>query len=330
MTKEEQGAADAKRRADEEATAKVLADAASNIDKSLAKLDDFSKRMDAFSKRMDDDDKRRDDDARRKRADDDAKRCADDDDDAKFKARMDAEEAEEVAERKAKGEPEETAADAVKRHRADKEKWRMDRRARADDAKRKADADKAEEEKEKELADKKKADEEAARKKADDDAAKKRADSIAAESRQIANILANLPKPATDADYAEMAEVQARADAAYQALGQRAPGPLQGEGKLAYRVRLLRGLQKYSKPWSGVELHTLQEAALDIADAQIRADAVTASRAGDDLPEDALLPVTQTMPGGHQVTNFRGRRTIFRSFAQPPMFVTKFLTERRA
>jgi hypothetical protein len=313
MTPEEEKAADAKRLADE---AKKKADAAAiEPDKFLSKLDEFSKRMDAAMKRMDDDDKRRDDAARRKRADDDAARCADDDDDDKFKARMDSEEEEEREEGKKAGEPEETAADKAKRHRADKEAWRADRRKRADDAKKRADAEKTE----KEAAD-------AKRKKADDDDAKKRADSILAGNRALADVLAQMPKPATDADYPNLVAHQAKADSAYQALGQRAPVPLQGESEIGYRVRLARGIQQHSKPWAGVDLAALPATALDIAEQQIRADAVAASYSTDSMPEDALIPTRRQTEAGHQITEWRGRHTFIAGLKRPTLRVTEFLT----
>ena len=314
MTPEEEKAADAKRRADEDAKKKADA-AAIESDKFLSKLDEFSKRMDSALKRMDADDERREADARRKRADDDAARCADDDDEEAFEKRMKEEEEEEREEGRKAGEAEETAADKAKKRRADKETWRADRRKRADDAKKRADAAASE----KEAA-------EAVRKKADDDAAKKRADSILADNRKLADVLAQMPKPATDADYPNLVTHQAKADSAYQALGQRAPVPLQGETEIAYRVRLARGLQKHSKPWGGVDLSTLQGPALDIAETQIRADAVAASYSTDDLAEDALIPTRRQADSGHQITEWRGKHTFIAGLKRPTLRVAEFLT----
>jgi hypothetical protein len=314
MTPEEEKAADAKRRADEGAKKKADA-AAIEPDKFLSKLDEFSKRMDSALKRMDAEDERREADARRKRADDDAARCADDDDEEAFEKRMKEEEEEEREEGRKAGEAEETAADKAKKRRADKETWRADRRKRADDAKKRADAAASE----KEAA-------EAVRKKADDDAAKKRADSILADNRKLADVLAQMPKPATDADYPNLVTHQAKADSAYQALGQRAPVPLQGETEIAYRVRLARGLQKHSKPWGGVDLSTLQGPALDIAETQIRADAVAASYSTDDLAEDALIPTRRQADSGHQITEWRGKHTFIAGLKRPTLRVTEFLT----
>ncbi len=283
------------------------AELAKHLEESGEKNDDAARLAKDARKHADDDDKRRadakdraarhddDDDARRRRADDDAARCADDDDDDKFRRRMDAEESEEREEREEAGEPEETAADKARRHRADKEKWRADRR----------------------------------RKRADDAAAKERADSIAANAELIARGLANMPKPATDADYAAMADAQSRADSAYQALGQRAPGPLQAETLLGYRVRLARGLQGHSKAWASVDLHTLQDAALAIAEEQIRADAIVASNATDGLPEGRLVPRTRVDPATcHRITEFRGKRTFIHALAPPPMAITQFKTAK--
>ena len=119
---------------------------------------------------------------------------------------------------------------------------------------------------------------------------------------------------------------QAKADSAYQALGQRAPVPLQGETEIAYRVRLARGLQKHSKPWGGVDLSTLQGPALDIAETQIRADAVAASYSTDDLAEDALIPTRRQADSGHQITEWRGKHTFIAGLKRPTLRVTEFLT----
>lgn len=321
MTEEEQKAADAKRRADAEG---------SIPDRLLSTLNDTLERMDAFNKRMDAEEKRRDDNERRDRAESDAATCGDDDDDDKFKTRMDAEEGEEREELKKAGETEETAADKAKKHRADKEEWRADRRKRADaqrradvaklddDAKRRADAEEEE---------RKKAD---TRKRADEEDAKKRADSIDMDA--IRKAMANMPMRQDSSEYAKLAEVQARADAsAYMPLGLKAPEPMQGETEIAYQRRLARGVQKHSKAWGAVDLHTLQPAALEIAVGQIYADAVVASRSCDDVPVGVLLPVQRIdANSGHRVTEFRGQSTIFKNFSPPANAVTKFHTERRA
>lgn len=308
---------DARKKADDE-KARKDAEAGEKIDKILSHLDSVTKRMDAMEtsmaadrKRRDDDDAKRradaakkrfaddDDDARRKRADDAAESCKDDDDDDAFKKRMDAEENEEREEREREGEAKEVAADKARHHRADKEKWRADRR-------------------------KKRADDDAKRK--DDDDAKKRADSILASNADLAARIANMPKALTDADYAALAGIQARADSqAYQPLGLRAPGPLQGETALAYRVRLARGVQAHSKPWSGVDLHALQDVALGIAETQIYADAQAASNSPDGLPEFALVPRQYTDPDtGHRITEWRGRHTFIHGLKRPSKRAERF------
>lgn len=333
MTEEETKAADAKRRADDDmaADAKRRADAAAEApDRMLAAMNDAMARMDAFTKRMDAEESRRADAERKDRAEADAARCADDDDDDKFKKRMDAEEGEDREGLKKAGETEETAADKAKKRRADKETWRADRRGRAD-AQRRADAVKGDEDA------KRRADaEEAARKAdaaradADDAAAKKRADSIDMEA--IRKALANTAMRSDAPNYAAMADAQSRADAqAYIPLGMKAPAPMQGEAEIDYSARLLRGVQKHSKAWGAVDLHTLQPAALAVAEGQIYADAASAARSAVDVPDGEMRAVQTIDPNsGHRITEFRGRTTIFKMNAPPPAAITKFHTERRA
>jgi hypothetical protein len=294
--------------------------AGGDIDKVLTHLDAMSKRMDAWEAA---DKARKDAESKEKeRSDAKARRDAEREPwmkaDAAECATDDAAEEAEAKEMEAKGEPAETAADKARAARKD----RMD--ARRKDAAYLAD-------KAKKDAAEKEVREDAARKDAQAVADKERAERIAADAAAIAKGLSMMPMRHDATEYAAMADAQARADAqAYQPLGQQAPGPLQGETAPAYRVRLARGVQKHSKPWSGVDLHALQDAAFTIAEGQIYADAAAASRSSDDIAEGVLIPVTRRLPGGHEVTEFRGRTTIFKQFAMPANAVTKFHTERRA
>jgi 8-oxo-dGTP pyrophosphatase MutT (NUDIX family) len=289
-------------------------DAGAPIDKVLAHLDAMSKRMDAMEgeRRAD---KRRDAQARRDAERDDWRKA-----DAAACERDDAEEEAEREKYKADGMDEDMAADKARKDRRD----RMDKRradAESEEAKKaKADAE------EKEREDK-------ARRDADERAEKERADAIKADAQTAAALavqLANMPKSPNDPDYAAMAEVQARADAAYQALGKRAPAALQGESLIGYRRRLVRGVQSYSPDWKKADLTTAAEEILNIAEGKVYTDAITASHNVDDLADGELVKSVRTSETGHLITSFRGRTTIFKKFSAPTMRATAFLTERRA
>lgn len=293
---------------------KAKADAeAANIDKFLSHLDSaIAKHMKPLADRMDamemEDKRRKDAEAEHRR---DAERADWHKADAAGCERDDAEEAKEREEMEGKGEAKEVAADKARRARKD----RMKARSNSDEAKR-------------EREDKAKRDaEEKERKDAEGKAEKERADAILASNTSLAERLANMPKPASDADYPAMADAQARADAVYGAFGQRAPGPLQGETVPAYSRRLARGMQAHSKTWSGVDLHALPDTALAVAEGQIYADAQTAANSSDSLPDDALVQRSYTnQDTGHRITEWRGRHTFIHGLKRPSMRATAFLT----
>jgi hypothetical protein len=65
------------------------------------------------------------------------------------------------------------------------------------------------------------------------------------------------PRRRSDSDRNNFAEVQARADVAYRALGERADAPMQGEELIDYGIRLHRPLQKtFAKMGQGRTRHT--------------------------------------------------------------------------
>lgn len=278
------------------------------IDKVLSGLDAVMKRQDAWEKEAKD---RKDAEEKSRRDAEesammDAKKRRDEEheewkkEDAEACERDDAEEKAECDAHEAKGDSKEVAAD----------KARKDRRKRMD-ARRK-DAEKEEKDRKDAQA---RAD--AAKVTADSDLAKRIADGIRAHTR-------------SDSDTAVMADMQMRADAVHQAFGNRAPAPMLGETTVDYRLRLARGLQKHSTPWKEVNLGILENAALNVAESQIYADAVVASRNHDDLPDGQLIPIRRTDPEtGHRITEFRGRTTIFKSLSAPSQRVTAFLTANR-
>ena len=315
MTDEEKAAAD-----------KARQDAAGNIDKILAHLDSkfdaVNRRMDAFEEekkadaaaRKDAEEKRERDDAKSRR---DAERAEWMKADAETCAKDDADEEKAREEMKSKGDPEEVAADKARKDRRD----RMD--ARRKDAESE-DSKKAKEDKARRDA------EEKEREKAEREDSKARADSIMANQTELAARLAQMPMSPASPDYTAFADTQAVYDPVYRMLGKQAPPAMEGEIPIRYRSRLARGLQTHSPQWKGADLRSLSDDVLSIAEQTIRADAVTASRNADDVPDGTMMPVTHTNEHGHRITEFRGRSTIFKRMAQPAMRATKWHTERRA
>jgi 8-oxo-dGTP pyrophosphatase MutT (NUDIX family) len=288
------------------------------IDKLLSHLDAMTKRMDAMEEA---DKARRDAEEKREHADAQHRRDAEREEwhkaDAEGCERDDAEEAGEREKMEKEGEAKEVAADKARRARKDRMQARKDA-AESSEAKR-------------EREDKARRDaEERARKDAEEADKRARADAVLADTRSLAERLAQMPMPPSSADYAAMADAQASFDPVFRAFGDAAPPPMNGEVPLGYRRRLARMLQKHSPAWKAADLVKLDENVLAIAEQQIRADAVVASRSADDVADGVLVPVTRVDGDtGHRVTEFRGRTTIFKQFAPPTMRVTKFITEQR-
>lgn len=138
--------------------------------------------------------------------------------------------------------------------------------------------------------------------------------------RRLDELEKSVPKELNDADYAAMADAQAGADKVYHALGDAAPRPLRGEGLLAYRRRLATGLKEHSDNWKGVDLASLPKAALDIAERQIRADAMSAALNPQAVAEGQLREIVNVDSTGRRITSFVG---------QPSSWMSQFTSTRR-
>ena len=177
---------------------------------------------------------------------------------------------------------------------------KMARLRKEADAK-KADATESEDEKEarekKEREDKEKADS----KKADATAA-----TIAELRAQVQALAGQIPKPVSLDEEAKYTAAQAEADGVYQAFGDRAPRTLHGESLLAYRKRLLGGLQQHSAAWKDVSLADLPENVLSVAAQAIYADAVVLARSPASAPANSLRATTRTDGTNRVITEFVG------------------------
>lgn len=154
-----------------------------------------------------------------------------------------------------------------------------------------------------------------------DAAAAARADSV--ESRlaaRLAELEARIPASLSDAEMAAMSELQARADTVYAAFGDSAPRPLQGETTLAYRRRLAKGMQAHSSAWKDVDLSSLPENVISVAEAAIYADAMTAARNPAGLEADQLRELKSRDVTGRVVSTFVG---------EPRAWMQNFTANRR-
>lgn len=289
-----------------EDAAKADADAGQKLDKLLTHLDSMGSRFDRMEKRLDamdeKDEKTKADAAKADAARRDAEREEWMKADAEQCAKDDAEEAAEAKDLEEKGEAREVAADKARKGRKD----RMDARRR--------DAE------EKEAEDKKKA-----------DAARSDAQGEVDLDKRIADAVRLHTKQDTPEERDAKSEAQARADSVYREFGDSAgaPPPMTGETAMAFRRRLLRGMQKHSKDWAGIDLHKLDDATLPIAERRIYADAQQAARNPTDLPDDRLITVSMRDPvTGLTRLEFRGKHTFIHGLRRPSARVTGVRTGR--
>ena len=144
---------------------------------------------------------------------------------------------------------------------------------------------------------------------------------ITSEIRRLSALIGQMPKSMSDADYAAMADYQARADSVYGAFGERAPAPLQGEAAPAYRIRLAKGMQSHSEAWKSVPLRDLPENALDIAESAIYADATAAARSPVGVSAGSLRAIKKRDAADRVITEFVG---------EPSAWMGEFRTAPRA
>lgn len=123
----------------------------------------------------------------------------------------------------------------------------------------------------------------------------------------------------SDFDREQLTNIQVRTDDVAQYWGQRAPRFMPGETVAEYRLRCLSPYKKFSKEWKDVELSRIGTEALDVAEAQIRADAIAAARRGDDEAAQGVLREVRTVDAaGRTHISFVGDwRTAFSPWILP-------------
>ena len=129
-----------------------------------------------------------------------------------------------------------------------------------------------------------------------------------------------------DEEEAAMADAQAHCDSVMAAFGKSAGRPLKGENLMAYRKRLLRGVQGYSDSWKNVDLKAIKDnAMLAIAEKQIYAEALAASKAPGAYADGQLIEMTERDRAGRTITKFKGSISAWLDdFKLPAMRVTAF------
>jgi len=176
---------------------------------------------------------------------------------------------------------------------------------KADEAE-KAKADAAEEEQ-------RKADEAEAQKKAED---KAKADAAEEEQRKADEAAAAEDKERNDQ---AMGEAQSRADAAYSAVGKRAPEPFSGEKALDFRKRALVAMQKHSPKHADVNIRAIADSAtLSVLEEAIYSEARKAIDNEVNNTQGQLHKRVRSDEAGRRITEYFGDPNVWLSTFKTP------------
>lgn len=108
-------------------------------------------------------------------------------------------------------------------------------------------------------------------------------------------------------DSARFAEIQMRADAAYQAWGKQAPHALHGETLRQFQIRLLTPHKKHSKTYKDSALHLIgDDAVFSTVENAIINDSITASNSPETVGVGNLRKIVSRNDFGHTITKFVG------------------------
>ena len=126
-----------------------------------------------------------------------------------------------------------------------------------------------------------------------------------------------------------MCDAQAKADSVYSAFGKSASRPLQGENLMAYRKRMLRGLQAHSDEMKNVNINSIKDdAMLSVVENRVYADALAASRGTGAVAKGQLIALHKKDQAGRTITEYRGDMEAWLGdFKLPTHRVVKFNTE---
>lgn len=124
--------------------------------------------------------------------------------------------------------------------------------------------------------------------------------------REIASLNRRAPAMLSDMERERFAAIQEQADPAFQAFGDRAPAPLDGETPTQYKRRLGSKLQSNSPKWATSRLSAVaDDNMLDVILADVYSDSIAAARRGADVMPGTMREITR-QSGGHIINEFVG------------------------
>jgi hypothetical protein len=119
-------------------------------------------------------------------------------------------------------------------------------------------------------------------------------------------------------------EIQSKAEVIFRALGREAATPLFASGEKIedFRKRICNRLVQYSPVWRGVDTTPFSGAALDMAERQIYADAISFAYSPASVPQGELREVIETDRTNRRISKFIGDPSAcWDAFKSPVRFV---------
>jgi hypothetical protein len=133
-----------------------------------------------------------------------------------------------------------------------------------------------------------------------------------------------------NANRAQYAAAQSRADSVAAAFGQSAPPPMGGEGLLEYRVRLANSFKRFSKNIQDIDLNELAASspkAFSNLESDVYNDAMAYASSPSSVPALQLREVVKSDQSGRKIHEFVGDPGAWMNrFMSPPMKVTRIKT----
>lgn len=152
-------------------------------------------------------------------------------------------------------------------------------------------------------------------------------DQLARVNARITDVTIN--RPQTASDFAELGNMQAKADSTYRKLGWNAPAALPGETRLMYRRRLIGNLLPKAPNFKDMPILDAPDAVLNVFEPQVYADAEQEARRPTMLEPGELREVASVSDSGVRTSEFFGKFDDAMSAFKQPIRLAKIFDPRR-